>query len=91
MDAKQSAVVSCNVAEMLNAFGPENSKAFIQKMSVEHRSLQQRFTALCVMWLRDQATKFNTGCYDDRNRASCELAAHIINNTTERQLTLPFI
>ena len=55
MDAKQSAVVSCNVAEMLNAFGPENSKAFIQKMSGEHRSLQQRFTALCVMWLRDQA------------------------------------
>jgi len=34
------------VANMLNSFGPANSKEFIKAMQNEHRTLQQNFTRL---------------------------------------------
>ena len=53
------------------SFSPDE---FVNEMSRQHRTLQQRYTLLCVAWLKKLA---NTEYYDDRNKASVEFAKSI--------------
>ena len=49
-------------------------KEFAQKMSCEHRTLQQNFTKLCIAWLKQLS---ETEYYDLRNQASVEFAKSV--------------
>lgn len=44
-----------------------SSKEFCKQMDMEHRTLQQSFTRLCIAWLRHCAELEH---YDGRNEAS---------------------
>lgn len=51
-----------------------NPDEFIDEMSRQHRTLQQRYTLLCVAWLKKLA---DIEYYDDRNEASVKFAKSI--------------
>ena len=51
-----------------------NYEEFVQKMGIEHPTLQQNFTTLCCAWLRHLAT---TDYWDARNKASVDFAKSI--------------
>ncbi len=77
------------VSNMLNSYGDENVKAFVEEMNREHRTLQQNFMKLVVAWIRLQAEKTEYQ-YDLRNEASVLLAKQIVDNF-EDWLHLPLI
>ena len=72
----------------LNSFG-FNSKAFVETMLREHKTLQQSFMREIIMpYLKALSETTN---YDDRNEASVNLAKAIMQRTTEDERCLPFI
>ena len=48
---------------------------FAEVMSRQHRTLQQSFTRLCLVWIEHLATNEH---FDDRNKASHEVAKDIV-------------
>lgn len=64
------------------------NEAFCKAMSVEHRTLQQGFTRLCVEWLKVCAS--DSYRFDARNESSHILAKKMIE-AVEDELYLPFI
>ena len=85
-----------DVASMLNSMGPQNSKKFIDVMSNEHRTLQQRFTQLCIDWLA-YCDGMKSNQYDGRNEASKEIANKMFDFmereeiSYNRKFKVPFI
>jgi hypothetical protein len=65
----------CNDRDLTNEF--------LNVMVNEHRTLQQRFTALCIAWLEHLAT-LNEGQYDLRNEAGVELAKKFVAATGDK-------
>lgn len=78
--------VVSEVSDFLNSFHP-NYAGFVEAMAVEHRTLQQSFTQLCLEWFKYLA---NTPYYDERNEASVMVARAVIN-TLGNDIRLPFI
>ena len=76
------------ISSSLNSFGFD-SKAFVETMLREHRTLQQSFMREIIMpYLKALSETTN---YDDRNEASVNLAVAIMQRTTEDERCLPFI
>lgn len=70
-----------DVAELMTKFVNSFSideKNFIEKMGGEHRTLQQSFTKLCWLWFVKMAELGSAGRFDDRNKASVELAQKVV-------------
>jgi hypothetical protein len=64
------------MTDMLNSFSTESSTQFLDMMTREHRTLQQSFTKLCMMWLEHCAS--DEYRYDDRNKASHEVSKRMV-------------
>jgi hypothetical protein len=64
------------VASSINTIGFDHD-AFIRAMGRQHRTLQQTFTSVCLMWLAHLAT-LKPGQYDGRNEASVNTAKEIM-------------
>ena len=85
------------VSSMVNGGGTRANREFIEKMSKEHRTLQQRFTQLCFDWLSHCDKLKDTGRYDGRNEASVKIAKKLTDYmdkedlTSNRHYKLPFI
>jgi hypothetical protein len=60
-------------------------KYFVDGMSRQHRTLQQKFTGLCMAWLAHLAT-LEPGQYDGRNAASVALARCIRAAIIDREI-----
>ena len=72
----------------LNSYGFD-SKAFVETMLREHRTIQQSFMReIIVPYLKALS---ETTYYDVRNEASMNLAKAIMQRTTEDERCLPFI
>ena len=61
------------MSNYLNSFSV-NYNEFAKDMAMEHRTLQQSFTRLCIAWLQELA---ETEYYDLRNEASVKFAQSI--------------
>jgi len=61
------------MSNLVNSYGSEERKKFIEAMANDHRSLQQSFTRLCVDWFR----KLENQSHDLRNEASVKLAKEL--------------
>ena len=77
-----------SIADYLNSFGNKQIDELVKELSKQHRTLQQRFTQLCINWFQELA---NRRFYDDRNKASVELAKKIITKLDDRDFYLPLI
>lgn len=62
------------MSNFVNCFGNSHQKEFVKQMILEHNTLQQSFTRLCIMWFQQLA---ETKYYDARNEASVELAKQL--------------
>jgi len=81
--------LSSKIADYLNTMGAgPKIKELVKALSSEHRTLQQLFTRVCIAWLQDLAEREH---FDDRNKASVELARKIMKNLSKDDLYLPMI
>jgi len=85
------------VSSMVNTFGNQNRKDFIEQMSVEHRTLQQQFTQLCMDWLSHCDGLRQSKQYDGRNEASMNIGNTLFDFMERKEISynrkykLPFI
>lgn len=63
--------------DLLNGGGSVETKNFIAAVDRQHRTLQQKFFALTVNWLKAMADK-KEGQYDARNEHSVKLAKEMV-------------
>ena len=62
---------------------------FVNYMARQHRTLQQRFTMLCVKWLQHCGSE--EYLFDDRNEASAKLGKQFNKLIPEDKKYLPYI
>ena len=62
---------------------------FVQEMECEHRTLQQKFTELCFLWIKHNARKEELQ-YDGRNEYTVKMCKEI-NNAVDLPDRMPFI
>jgi hypothetical protein len=75
------------MSRFINNMNDEPKEVFIEKMSHDHRTLQQNFTRLCVNWLEQVAE----GRSDLRNEASVNLGKLFVEKISAEERFLPFI
>lgn len=63
------------MSDFLNSFSPEYAK-FIDGMNKDHRTLQQGFTKLCLMWIEHCASEDYR--FDGRNEDSHTISETIL-------------
>ena len=82
-----------SVTQKINAIpgGQEVIDGFVERMNLEHRTLQQGFTRLVVAWLEAlvKVGEKGQGHYDGRNAASVEFALSIKEQL--EKAALPFV
>lgn len=72
-----------------NGCSEREMNGFVDKMTSEHRTLQQLFTRLCFKWILNLAKREH---FDERNKASVETAKEIVKAVGEDKLRyLPYI
>jgi hypothetical protein len=67
-----------HIGNFVNSYGCD-MKGFVKQMAIEHRTLQQSFTRLCLEWFKSLSENYKNKCFDDRNKASCETAYNIMH------------
>lgn len=71
------------ITDYVNTFN-NKSEEFCEAMSVEHRTLQQSFTRLCLKWLEHCASdEYRT---DGRNEQSKKIAKELLDGFKEKQI-----
>lgn len=90
-EEKNGVFLAEQIMRMLNMFGGGHAnEAFMNHMTTNHRTLQQRFTAFCFVWIKICAEKEKSKDYDLRNEASVKLCRKIVDQFGD-QMYLPFI
>lgn len=80
------------VADFANAMcNEEEERKFVVAMTSMHRTLQQSFTRLIVLWFKQLAEMHDKGLYDLRNEASCKLAKEVMKLEESGKTSLPFV
>ena len=77
------------MAEFVNTFNSDN-KNFVESMAIQHRTLQQAFTGLCLNWFAYLAT-LNENQYDARNEYSVKVAKTIAEKIPDIKYGTPMI
>ena len=75
------------VSGMLNSFS-FSDRMFCEAMGMEHRTLQQSFTRLCLAWLKHCSGEDYERLADGRNEASHRTAKAIIEYCEEADIYL---
>ena len=71
------------ITDYVNSFSNKEQE-FCKAMSVEHRTLQQSFTKLCLSWLEHCASdEYRT---DGRNEQSQKIAKELLDGFKEKQI-----
>lgn len=86
-DRDRAAVAVKAMSSFVNLMG-FGGEQFVAQMAREHRTLQQCFTGLMILWLRHLAT-LTENQYDARNQGSVELAKKLVGSVEEWELHLP--
>ena len=64
-----------HITDFVNSYSMKPLE-FIEAMESEHRTLQQSFTKLCLLWIENCAS--DAYRYDGRNEASHNISAELI-------------
>jgi len=79
-----------SVSRFTNRMG-FSGELFVSAMSKQHRTLQQSFTRICLMWLVHLA-ELPEGWYDLRNEASVKIAKKLMGGEDTKYIhCLPHI
>ena len=74
---EESNEIAGKMTDYLNTFNSEVFDKFLKSMTLEHRTLQQKFTKLCLMWLEHCASEEYR--HDLRNEDSHKISNQIVN------------
>lgn len=66
------------ISEWQNMYPHDNEKGLIEKITDDHRYLQQEHFKFMLKCMRVWAERYAEGRYDARNRWACEKSAEII-------------
>jgi hypothetical protein len=80
--------MSRQISDYLNCYGQSRANELVENLLLEHRTLQQSFTRLCMRWFERLAQ--DSHGHDLRNEASVELAKKIMA-LPARDRALPLI
>jgi len=86
---KEPEVIVNAMSDYVNNYGFEPHK-FVELMSRQHRSLQQSFTRLVLMWLL-HLSQLEEGYYDGRNEVAVNIAKKIMKGLDKHDVNLPLI
>lgn len=67
------------VSNIVNYSVGSGMNSFLEQMSKEHRTTQQSFTRMCLMWLEQVAERKGPQFVDDRNKDSQRIAELLMN------------
>lgn len=73
------------VTDYLNSFSSKEQE-FINEMNMEHRTLQQSFTKLCLAWLENCAKEDYH--FDGRNEASHKVSKEVVEGFRDAKGTM---
>ena len=79
MDINTPKELAENISNFVNVMGNDKNEEFIVYMGIEHRTLQQAFTRLCVQWLEHMAS-LGDNRIDLRNQDSRDLAQKMLRS-----------
>lgn len=65
---------------------PNDFDKAVEKMSHEHRYLQNEMFLVCLKYIKKLAENFDKGIYDARNQYACETSNAIICNLREKNI-----
>lgn len=84
--------IARDLTKFLNVMGNDEQRIalIVSELGREHRTLQQKVTALAVGWLEHLA-ELPEGRYDLRNEASVKLARKLLAGTDKYDRGLPLI
>jgi hypothetical protein len=85
-DRKEAHELAQAISRYLNVYGESRLPMLVEELGRDHRTLQQKFTRVCMMWMEHLAKSD----YDMRNEASVMLARKIMA-LPARDRALPFI
>jgi hypothetical protein len=70
---KDSKQVVSNITDYVNTFGDVHAE-FIKNMEMEHRTLQQSFTRLCLKWIEHVSSpEYRTDARNQQSQDTCRL------------------
>lgn len=75
------------ISRFLNVMGEDRLKLLVEEVGRDHRTLQQKFTRVCMLWMEHLAGQEH---FDLRNEASVMLARKIMQ-IPARDRALPLI
>ena len=78
------------LASFCNDYGADD-EGFMDEIHRTHRTLQQGVGRLMVQLIKQWAQDYQSGNYDDRNKAVCELSRDIVKKVQPEMLYLPLI
>ena len=87
LDAK---VAVETMSRFCNVLDRDFAADVIKGMAIEHRTLQQAFTGLCLKWLCHLA-ELPENRYDGRNEASVKMAKAILAAVPDIKYGLPLV
>ena len=71
MDNQKAKQLAIHITNEINCIF--DRKAFVEQMSIEHRTLQSEFTTLCLEWLMKCREMYEDDRYDGRNEHACRM------------------
>ena len=75
MDEMHIENIVTSISNFVNKYDyNEDRSLFCKRFSIEHRTLQQNFTKLCLAWINHLS---NQDMYDPRNEASVKVCKEI--------------
>lgn len=78
------------MSDYINNMG-HKPQEFVDAMARDHRTLQQSFTQICLLWLK-HCSELKEGYYDGRNEYSVQISKKLLSNVdTKYDLNTPFI
>lgn len=94
MDEELKDLEACELADQIskfvNRFGCP-MKDVVERLSRDHRTLQQGVTRFCVLWLEQCDKAYDEHNYDLRNEASVKLGKAFVSRITPQERAMPMI
>ena len=87
-DSTNAQKTADSISKFVNSYG-NNIEDLITCMAGDHRTLQQRFTQIAVMWLEQCAKNYEEGRYDLRNEASAQLGKKFVETISKAERAMP--
>jgi len=87
---KETKELANSISNWVNRHSKRDFPSLMQLLAQDHRTLQQKFTAVCLAWFVHLAT-LEDYWFDLRNQASRDIAKKIVANVEEVKWGLPLI